>query len=295
VNLEQRPGLVRATMAAALIVFVVALIGAVTVDSDDSSKDLASSGSTSTTASADTSTTIDTGTTAPASTTTQAPATTRPLSPTTAPGSAQVPDPGPTKPPAAGIYTYAITSSAEPSSNGNTDAKVEVLPSQNGAARRKQTFNDGQGNTLANEETWASDAMRVTTSKIVSQQATVDCTWQPPLLVLQLPLAIGKTWSTDSTCTTMVGGTQVTIKRTGQSKVIGKVVDKIGDQSVGTWIIDYTGNTTVRSAFFNTDTSEKITRHFASAQGLVTYEKGSGTMGGSTTDYERRLQNLTPK
>jgi hypothetical protein len=284
-------------MAAAALLLVIGIIGAFTVDSGDSK--LTASSATTTTVAGET-TTSDVATTEPAATaTTVTGGTTKTTkaggSTATTAASATVGDPGVTKPPAAGTYVYKFTSTADSSSNGDTEAKVEALPDQNGAARRRQTYKDGSGNTLSNDESWGGDAMKVLSSHIVSPQATVDCTWQPPILVFQLPLAVGKSWNFDSTCTTSFSGTQVTIRRNGTAKVTGKANDKVGDVTVATWVIESSGNTSVKSAFFNTETAEKTTRHFASGKGLVTYEKGTATTAGSTAEYERTLKSLSPK
>jgi len=294
VNLE-RPAVVRAVMAAAAVLLVLGLIGVFTVDADDNT-DLAASDRTTTTG--------DTGTTttlvgiAPllgrVTTTVAGTATTKPATTSTS-SNAPVPDPGPVRAPNPGTYTYNFASQADPSTNGETESKIEVLPPLNGAARRRQTYKDGEGNTLANEETWDNGGLSVTTSHIVSPQATVDCTWKPPLLVLGFPLAIGKTFTTDSTCTTMVQGTQVTLHRQAEGKVTGKFLEKIGGTSVAVWVIESTGTTTVKSAFFNTETTEKITRRFAPGRGLITYEKGDISANGRTSSYDRTLVSLTAK
>ncbi|MBA3652784.1 MAG: hypothetical protein H0W70_01170 [Actinobacteria bacterium] len=297
-NLE-RPEFVRALMAAAGLVLVVGLIGAFTVDSGDTRlaadrKTDRSAGETTITTTGDAgATTLTTGAAGP--TTSAAPPTTKALSATTAPGTAAVPTPGAAKAPAPGTYTYKIAGTADPSSNGDRDAKVEALPDQGGAVGRRETYQDGSGNTLANEEAWSADAMRVSSSRIASPQGTVDCTWQPALLAFQFPLDVGKTWKTDSTCTTTVSGTQVTIHRVATSKVTGKSLDKVGDVSVPTWVIESTGTTTVRSAFFNSDVAESAVRHFAADRGLLTYEKATGTTNGRSGDVERTLRNVNPK
>jgi hypothetical protein len=146
-----------------------------------------------------------------------------------------------------------------------------------------------------NEEKWSNDGVRATSSRISGQGATIDCNWQPPLLELALPLSVGKTWQYDSTCTATVSGTQITIHRVGTSKVTGKALDKIGDTNVATWVIETTGTTTVRSAFYNEDTKETVTSHYASARGLTTKENGTTETGGRKVTYELTLQSLTPK
>ena len=287
-----RPELVRALTAAATLVFVVGVIGAFTVESDDTnvaaSRDGASSTS-STTVESTSTTGFATATTVATGTSTTRPNTT---ATTVAPN---VPDPGPTRPPAPGTYLYTFSNTVDPSLNGNNERKVEEVAPENGVPRRRTTQRDAQGNTLVNDEVWASDAVRVTASHIGSPQGSVDCTWQPPLLALQLPLAIGKTWKTESSCTTTVSGTQVTIRRVGESKVTGKVLDKVGDTSIAVWVIESTGTTTVRSAFYNDDTRETVNAHFASSRGLTTRETGTIEGASRKGSYDLTLQSLTPK
>ena len=289
-----RPELVRALMAAAALVFTVGLIGAFTVDADETqvaaSRDSSTTSSTVATEETTTST-LPEGTTA---TTGASTATTAGTTRTTA-ASATVRDPGPAQPPVKGTYVYTFTNSADPSLNGSNERKVEELPPENGSPRRKTTAKDSAGNTLVQDEKWSNDGIRATASHITSSGTTIDCEWQPPLLEFALPLSVGKSWKSDSTCKTMVAGTQVTIHRVTDSKVTGKAVDKVGDTEVATWVIESTGTTTVRSAFYNEDTKEKVTSHYAAPRGLMTSEKGETESASRKATYELTLQSLTPK
>lgn len=289
-----RPELVRALMAAAALVLVVGLIGAFTIDPDDETVSATSdtSTTTSTVVSESTTTTVSAAGGNPSETTVAA-ATSSTARPTPA---ANVPDPGPTKPPAAGTYMYVLNNSADPSLNGDTERKVEELPAEGGATRRRQTQKDAQGNTSADDVTWAADAIRVTMSRISSSSGgTIECTWQPPLLMAQLPLSIGKTWKTDSTCTTTVAGSQVTIRRVADTKVTGKALDDVGGEKVAAWVIESTSTTTVRSAFYNEDTKATSNVHFAAPRGLITIETGTIESGPRKGTYELKLKNLAPK
>ena len=190
---------------------------------------------------------------------------------------------------------YTFTNTADPALNGNNERKVEELPPEAGSPRRKTTAKDAAGNTLVQDAKWSNDGIRVTASRITGGGGTVECEWQPPLLDFALPLAVGKTWTFDSTCKAMVGGAQVTIRRIGESKVTGKALDKVGDTDVATWVIERTGTTTVRSAFYNEDTKEKVTSHYAAPRGLTTSEKGEAESASRKVSYELTLQSLTPR
>lgn len=290
-----RPELVRALMAAAALVLTVGVIGAFTVDADDTRVSASrETSSTSSTVPAEETTTSGVLEDTTATTTAASTATTSATTGTTA-SSANVRDPGPAQPPAKGTYVYTFTNSADPSLNGNNERKVEELPPEAGSPRRKTTAKDAAGNTLVQDQRWSNDGVRATASRITSGGSTIDCEWQPPLLEFALPLSIGKSWKADSTCKTMVAGTQVTIRRVADYKVTGKALDKVGDADVATWVIESTGTTTVRSAFYNDDTKEKVTTHYAARRGLVVSEKGDTETASRKISYELTLQSLTPK
>ncbi len=163
-------------------------------------------------------------------------------------------------------------------------------------ARRKATYTDPQGNTLTNDEVWATASVTVPTTHIETPQGQkLDCTWKPAILVFQLPLAVGKTWSSDSTCTTSADGVQATIRQSFQSKVTGKALDKVGTTNVPTWVIEVTFTSTVTTPFGPQNASGTLVRHFASDKGLITYEKAAGKFQDTPYTSERTLQNLAPK
>jgi hypothetical protein len=295
VNLE-RPAVVRGLMAASALVFVIALIGAFTVDANDT-KLASGGGTTSTTSTVETvpgvTPTVAT-TAAPTATTSKATVTTKAAAGPPPTASTAVPDPGATKAPAPGNYDYAVNESGQ--SPRTMTEKIEAKPDENGAARRVDTYTDADGNTLTNDERWASDSIKVLSSHIVSPQATIDCTWNPPILEAALPLSVGKTWTSDSTCKTSYQGAQITVHQVSQAKVTGKSLDKVGGTSIATWIIESTDTTDVTSPFGTQHGTETAVRHFAPPKGLLTYEKTTGTTtAGSSITSERTLQNLSPK
>jgi hypothetical protein len=272
---------------------VIGVIGALTVDSGGSNVAAISGTSSTTSLGGATSTTAaSTDTTSAGGT-----ATTAGRSTATTSGSsknAPVPNPGPTKPPKPGKYTYTVTNSTEASANGDTDATVEALPDSNGSPRRRETYKDPSGNTLSNDETWASDAVRITVSHITGGGNSADCTWKPPMLLLALPLAVGKEFDTDSTCTATFQNVPITIHRVSHSKVTGKILDKVGSVSVPAWIIETTGTTSIKTPFGSNDSTESGTRHFSSDRGLLLYEKASAKSGDTTIAYERTLKSVDP-
>ena len=281
-------------MIAAAAVLLVSLIGLFTIDESDSSLAATTDRTTTTeTAPAGDDNPAFVDTTVAGSATTAAPsATTRPQSSTTI---ANVPDPGATRPPAPGVYVYAFTTAADPSANGDRDFKIESLPAENGAPAAPGDVSEAQNSTVTQEQTWAADAVRMTRTQIVAPQATVDCTWKPPLVVVRLPLTVGKTWTSDSTCTTMAQGVQVTIRQATTSKVTGKFLDKVGNVSVPTWVIESTGTASAKTPFGNVDTAVTSLTRFAADRGLVTYDKEVGKGPTSSYERERLLKSFSPR
>src|SRR5436853_7534392 len=202
VNLE-RPAIIRALLAAASVMLVIGLIGVFTVDSKDTNL-ATSTGDTTTSTSATgdvTTAPVDTTAVTAQTATTKAGAKGTATTKASAGGppptsSANVPDPGPTKPPSPGTYTYRASDNSE-----YTD-KIEAEPDSNGAAHRKETA-PAFGGSVTNEEVWTASSVTIPSSVIVNPAApnqAINCAWQPPILLLQLPLAANKTWSSDSTC-----------------------------------------------------------------------------------------------
>jgi hypothetical protein len=290
VNLE-RPEVVRALAGVAALMLVVGLIGALTVDSGDATNVSAGRRATTTTAGASPTTVATAPPAATATTKGGATATTPKASGTPSTVAGRVPDPGATKPPRPGTYTYKTSGE----SSAEVTDKIEAEPDQGGAARRKDTTTDAQGNTVTSEEAWAADSVKILSTRIVSPYLTIDCTWQPPILVAQLPLAAGTSWSSDSTCTATIQGAQATIRRIDNYKVTGKVMEKVGAVSVPVWVIESTSTTTARHPFFSQDESDHGVLHFSPPHGLVTYQKSEATTGSSTVTSERTLLSVTPK
>ena len=291
----ERPLLVRALGAIASIVFVAAVIGAFTVDDGNGGAKVAASDRTTTSTTGDvTSTSLDEGNPASDATSTTAATVSSVKATTTTKPSAPVADPGPAKPPAPGTYHYKFANPQDTSKNMDTTEVIESQPDQNGAARRKETYPDGQGNNLSNEVAYAADGVRVFASHIVSAQGTVDCTWNPPILEYAVPLSVNKTWSYDSKCTTTAAGAEVTVERKGDDKVTGKTVDLLGTTSVRTWVIEEHVITTVTSVFFSTKIDAMVTRHWSPDYGLVTFEHESGKNNSQEYVTERTLQSVKP-
>ena len=282
-------------MAVTVIVLVVGLVGAFTVDGDAADTDLATVDRTTTTVGSDESTTTTAtledspaigGNTA---TTTSAKAT----STTVAIGS--VADPGPSKPPAPGTYTYKFVYASDPSRNTDIDQRVETQPDKDGVQYRKETYPDGQGNKLTNDLSYSPDGVRLLASHIAAQQGNIDCNWTPPIHAFKTPVTVGAKWSTDSKCSTTSNGVQVTVQRKSDYKVTGKSSDIVGTTPVRTWVIEEHAVTSVTTPYFPTTRDAVITRHWSPDYGLLTFESEIGKNNGQDYRTERTLHNLKPK
>lgn len=282
-------------MGTAAIVLAVGLVGAFTVDADDDKPASLAVRDDATTTTAETVPVDESpviGVTTTLLLTNASTTSTRPPATTT---TIKIPDPGPTKPPAPGAYGYKFVYATDPSRNADITEQISAQPDQNGVHYRKETYPDGQGNTLTNDVAYAADAVRLTMSHIASAQTSIDCGWTPPIVLFLLPLAVGKTWSYDSKCSATVSGAQATVQKKGDNKVIGKSLDTIGNVAVRTWVIEEHTITSVSHPFFNTTRDAVVTRHWAPDYGLITFEKEVGKTNGQDYTTERTLQNVKPR
>jgi hypothetical protein len=295
------PAVRRGLLGAAGTVLVVAIIGAFTVDSGGSGGKVAANQRTTTTAAlspGETTALAGSDTTiAAASATTVKGATTTTAKATSTVPSAQVPNPGAAKPPAIGTYTYNVTSTGADNkpSHSTSTIKVATDPNKGSAVGRQATQADPSGAEVTYHELWASNGVTMPSVHISSAQASFDCAWQPPILEFKFPMTTGTTWSFDSTCSSTVQGTKVTLHQTGTVKVTGKALDKIGTVSVPTWILDVNLTSVITSAFFNQTITTTGTRHFSPERGILTYQNITATNNGQSTKSEQTLQDVTPK
>jgi hypothetical protein len=201
---------------------------------------------------------------------------------------------GPLPAPADGTYTYDETS------NGDKTSTSEKWTAQRGADSVALTSVETEHQ---DEDTVTTTARyRVTRSvfELLSQTSAYNdekpetCTYKPPVLALQLPLAVGEKWQAKGACSE--GGQGDASGEDLQLEVTGTATDIIGGQAVKTFLVkgsqsfDSTDDTTgQRSTFTFTDT-----RHIDPSTLLVVVEDVKFDFGAEGSTIHRQLRSLNP-
>lgn len=296
----------------AAVLFFVGVFGAFAVDDSDTEDDLAGDGDTSLLMTEDTAGGEGDGavpgagapaagspsTTAPAGGSGKGPAATAATAPApSAPACSYAPT-GAVKPPAAGTYRYdrKITEGGE-TEEKQADVKFEPACTEGGVTRQKMVVKEEQG-TFVNTLGWSADAVRLELTHLESSFGAYDCDWAPDSLEIALPLAVGKAWTLDSSCTANVEfrgqSMAITIRRTGEFKVTAQKRDDVGGSSVTVWVVE--GKSVIEtSGGFNQRQEVESIAHLAPDHGLRVYTKEvtKGTVGDVTV--EQKLTSLKPR
>ncbi|MEY2426391.1 MAG: hypothetical protein QOI61_1963, partial [Actinomycetota bacterium] len=127
----------------------------------------------------------------------------------------------------------------------------------------------------------------------------VTCDWKPDMMQWPASVAVGTTFSIDSSCT--IGSPQgsATIRFTGTSTVAGKVAVTIGGATANAWSVSSTGHLMTHSKDKNGKEEDNnvdivATRYFDPTRGVDLYRHldTKGSQGNAT--IIERLKSLTP-
>ncbi|HVE93701.1 MAG TPA: hypothetical protein VNB24_02185 [Acidimicrobiales bacterium] len=209
--------------------------------------------------------------------------------PATAPASA---DPGPAKPTPLGQYRYAMTyTDSEGTKKGEQVVNVESGPSGGGVTRRVVT-RPVEGRTTKSTDAWSSDSLKQERVEITIGAQSIECDWQPDVLLAPLPLSTGAVWTADSSCT-VANGAKLELHH--DSKVTGRAATTVGGQQVNVWVIETKLRLKIATPFGNETEESDVITHFDPTRGIDVFESAknrSSSRGESTLD--RRLLNLNP-
>ena len=214
-------------------------------------------------------------------------------------------DPGPAAAPSDGTFQYKVAGLVagygQPSGSGTRDVPMTVkTTSKTGDEVHQQMTvktDKGSGTSFV---VWRADTVIV--DKIEGSDGTNDasCDWQPDRVLLNLPLAVGTTWTIDTTCAITTARGAATTKLKGTAKVTEVARMKVADDVVDTWVIDEATHSTtaVGTKTFEVDRTSR--QWFAPKAGLVarevTHTKGVDKNG---KPYDipgvRTLQSLRPE
>lgn len=230
----------RIVAAVALVVAVSGATAAVLGGSSDNKPRRAASASASTTVA----TTLQPSTTAPTRATT--PTSQRPESGADdedGEAPADVADGGRLHAPAPGVYTYRSESSGDQFSYS-----VTSVSDAEDAAVRDVRFGD-RGPT--ERHVWTSSEHNVAGFSTAGNERVPpqSCEYEPDVVVIRLPLAVGETWETTSQCTTGSGSSTTTVDRVDVVKVVGTGVEVVAGQDVPVWLLEIDSRSTFTASF----------------------------------------------
>lgn len=291
-------------LALALTLALIGTVGAATGAADDNSNDPKTAvGTTTTTSGLDipdtTTSSAVPGTAATTLTTLKGTATTRggSTTPTTAgatpsdcAGTSTTAAPGAVVPPAIGTFTYVKCGSGETV----LSRKVAAGSNSGGITRRVIQAASGQFEAYATTAFGANGVIQES-AELHAFGFTIPCDWKPDIVEYPSGLAVGKTWSVDSSCSLPQGGK---LRVTGTRTVTGMTQLVIGGTTLTAWVIDDLQEQFVTTAQGNAHITSKGVQYFSPAHGLAVYEKATVSATGFETrqpeTVEVRLQSLTP-
>lgn len=291
-------------LALSITLALIGTVGAATGAADDESNDLeTATGSTTTIALStdDSTTTSSIPGVATTLTTLKNTPTTKATTATTAGGGSSAspcagtpvttPPPAVSAPPAIGSYDYVECGSGE-SVGGR---KITAGSGGGGVERRVVQTTTAFGDVYATTA-FSSNGTVQESMEIHSFGYTVPCDWKPDIVEYPSGLAVGKSWSVNTSCTLPTGG-KVTV--TGTRKVTGIVNYVVGGTTVTAWVIDETQKQTAQTPQGNIVIDQKGFHYWDAARGLVAYQKAtvtaSGQMQQPSETVEIRLVSVTPK
>ena len=289
-------------LALSLALALIGTIGAATGAADKKSDDLKTASpststtvtdetTTSTTATSDstsstTATTVKRGTTA---TTRGAGTTVTTAKPGACEHRAATTPPGPHAAPAIGKYTYTDCAT------GETATRAVTAGANSGGVTRRVIQNSMGGFELYATTAFSTNGVIQEKAELRAFGQSAQCDWQPDLVEYPGNLAVGTTWSANSTCT-LPNGAKLTL--TGTRKVTGISTFVVGDTPVTAWIVDDTQNLSTTIQGRPGTVTNKGFHLYDPAHGLVVYEKvtvsGTGLFAVPETTAEGRLLSLTP-
>jgi hypothetical protein len=208
----------------------------------------------------------------------------------------QAATPGPVSPTPPGAYIYrASAQRGNESSSTTLTERVTTESSANGEVRQSLTDTSSDGSLDARQEvSWRSAGLYLRSMDLGFGGRTYTCAFSTPVQELALPLAVGRQWPIDGTCTVTFNGAQDTVRLHGSAKVGGIERVVVGGQAVDVWVVDASFDIIGTGAFAFTS-HETGTRRLT-AKGVVVTDQSTITnvpfVG--TVSEKRQLRSLKP-
>jgi hypothetical protein len=155
-------------------------------------------------------------------------------------------DPGQPAVTKAGTYRYHVSiKSSEGNDEEDTDYRVEDLARGPDGPRQLHTLRTQQG-AQTSEMSWRAAGVYIDRQAFNFGGGTTDCDWDPDILALVEPMAVGKTWTAKSHCSTtahtQIGDVPLDLDITLTGKVTGTERVLVGGEPVDVWVIAGTIN-----------------------------------------------------
>jgi hypothetical protein len=192
-------------------------------------------------------------------------------------------DPGAAQAPAIGTYTFVSCTD----SSDTTEVKVAAGASGNGVTRRNITESQGTGMSQTATEAYGPNGVLDEVWTIKSGLGDFKCDWNPDLLLFPAQLSVGKTWTSDSTCT--VSGN--TLHITGTGKISGRVNVNVAGTMVNAWVVD----ATIKFSGGGNEVTETLHDYWDAAHGVNVYRNVQANTAQGSISRVDHLKSLTPK
>jgi hypothetical protein len=205
-------------------------------------------------------------------------------------------DPGPHTPPAVGRYTFVSCTD----SSDTLETTITAGASSNGVTRRNVNQNLG-GSQQTSSVAYGPNGVTIESLSFDTPQGRMTCDLNPDVQNYPADMHVGATWSSSSSCDikSSAGAKFGTLKLDTTGKVSGKVSTSIAGPAINAWVVDGTITITATIPSFGTQKSH-VSEHgyYDPAHGIELYRHTEATSeGGSGEKIVRddKLTSLTPK
>jgi hypothetical protein len=172
-------------------------------------------------------------------------------------------------PPAPGTYTYTMTTD---SGSQTLNVAVSLLQGTTDTLTWHSS-SGGQSGQLDETLSWPGSAVSITQVMAHAGAVSYTCALSPPVKVAPSPLAVGDSWSSDSTCS-VAGGT---LHWTEQDRVTGTDTVQVGGVSVLTYLIAVSRTVTLTGGTNTFTSTTSASDWFAPSLGLEVRDQSTTT------------------
>lgn len=198
--------------------------------------------------------------------------------------------------PAPGTYRHRVTVTTDDGTEEHDEVREVARVSGDRTAGRVEVIARIGDREQVSLMDWSPDGATTISTRIRAGSDTGgDCTWDPPLRELGV-LADGASWSTDSSCTTEVGGVPTEMVVRGTARVTGATTLTHGGTEVAVWRIEHQRVTQLTARVGDEHleqwSEETAVALFDPARGLELRREATTTLSGARSGTTRRVTVL---